>query len=282
MKSNKISFVSYRSFLIFLIFSISISCTQNRISKTDNISSEKTSSKSVTTYNKNIPIGLQKLLKAYPDFLDSADENTLYWKDGTTMIYDDGIQNKTHDEKLDNPDIEDMMSQQYTKGSDWEKPPAENFEPGRIRYEPFFKKMYGTNSSEVRKNLIGVLWVDGTFVDFSVVNGAADSLKVVVDELKNLGSEYQKYLKNIGGSFNWRFIAGTKRLSNHSFGTAIDINTKYSDYWKWNGDMTYRNEIPFQIVEIFEKHGFIWGGKWYHYDTMHFEFRPELLIDLPH
>lgn len=26
-----------------------------------------------------------------------------------------------------------------------------------------------------------------------------------------------------------------------------------------------------------EKHGFIWGGCWYHYDTMHFEYRPELL-----
>jgi hypothetical protein len=29
---------------------------------------------------------------------------------------------------------------------------------------------------------------------------------------------------------------------------------------------------------VFEKHGFIWGGKWYHYDTMHFEYRPELLL----
>jgi peptidoglycan LD-endopeptidase CwlK len=32
-----------------------------------------------------------------------------------------------------------------------------------------------------------------------------------------------------------------------------------------------------EIVAIFEKHGFIWGGKWYHYDTMHFEYRPELM-----
>lgn len=39
----------------------------------------------------------------------------------------------------------------------------------------------------------------------------------------------------------------------------------------------YRNRIPRKIVEIFEKHGFIWGGAWYHYDTMHFEFRPEIL-----
>ena len=27
---------------------------------------------------------------------------------------------------------------------------------------------------------------------------------------------------------------------------------------------------------IFEKYGFVWGGRWYHYDTMHFEYRPEL------
>ena len=26
-----------------------------------------------------------------------------------------------------------------------------------------------------------------------------------------------------------------------------------------------------------ERHGFVWGGKWLHFDTMHFEFRPELL-----
>jgi hypothetical protein len=30
-------------------------------------------------------------------------------------------------------------------------------------------------------------------------------------------------------------------------------------------------------VDIFERHGFIWGGKWGHFDTMHFEYRPELL-----
>jgi hypothetical protein len=38
------------------------------------------------------------------------------------------------------------------------------------------------------------------------------------------------------------------------------------------------NRIPWEIVEVFEKHGFISGGKWYHYDTMHFEYRPELLL----
>jgi len=32
-----------------------------------------------------------------------------------------------------------------------------------------------------------------------------------------------------------------------------------------------------EIVDIFERHGFIWGGKWYHFDTLHFEYRPEIL-----
>ena len=62
---------------------------------------------------------------------------------------------------------------------------------------------------------------------------------------------------------------------------AIDLNLKISDYWLWQsskggGLIPYRNRMPQEIVDIFEKHGFIWGGKWYHYDTMHFEYRPEL------
>jgi len=35
--------------------------------------------------------------------------------------------------------------------------------------------------------------------------------------------------------------------------------------------------IPWEIILVFEKYGFIWGGKWHHYDTMHFEYRPEFL-----
>ena len=64
----------------------------------------------------------------------------------------------------------------------------------------------------------------------------------------------------------------------------IDINVAQSDYWRnfkpdSKGVYSYRNRIPWKIVEIFEKYGFIWGGKWYHFDTMHFEYRPELLRD---
>ena len=67
----------------------------------------------------------------------------------------------------------------------------------------------------------------------------------------------------------------------YGFGIAIDIAAAHSHYWLRakpgaGGHIAYKNEIPWEIVRIFEAHGFIWGGKWYHYDTMHFEYRPEL------
>lgn len=257
-------------------------CSPNKYNYNENNSHSSGKIPSQEKSAKEIPDGLQKLVKAYPDFLDSADANNLYWKDKTVMQYDDGIQNKTHDEKLDSPDLEDMMSQKYEEGNNWNSPPAENFEPGRIRYEPFFKKMYGSSSGKVQKNLMTIIWIPGicgTSVQVNSVNGASDKLKAVSDELAELSPEFHKYIKVTAGTFNWRFIAGTKRLSTHAFGTAIDINTKYSNYWQWDGSMTWKNQIPMEIVEIFEKHGFIWGGKWYHYDTMHFEFRPELLTE---
>jgi hypothetical protein len=71
----------------------------------------------------------------------------------------------------------------------------------------------------------------------------------------------------------------------HSWGAAIDITTAYSDYWRWSrggGDPPlYRNRIPADIVAVFARHGFIWGGNWAHFDTMHFEYRPELLGYFP-
>ena len=53
-------------------------------------------------------------------------------------------------------------------------------------------------------------------------------------------------------------------------------------YWKWEGPNWQVNaieQVPWEIVTSFEKHGFIWGGKWNHYDTMHFEYRPELVLN---
>ena len=35
--------------------------------------------------------------------------------------------------------------------------------------------------------------------------------------------------------------------------------------------------MPRTVLKVLEQEGFVWGGRWFHYDTMHFEYRPELL-----
>ena len=228
----------------------------------------------------------KSLVKAYPLFLDSITDNVLIWKDKAKMVFDDGIQDKNFDTLLNSPDIEDQMSIRYPSGKNYQKQPSKNYDPGRIRYEPFFRKMYGNTEKEVYSKLVAVHWMPNTvdkILMVSSVNGINEKLKAISDELDKLPTNLKKYVVKTAGTFNWRKISGTNRLSTHSFGIAIDINIKYANYWKWDkpradGKLVYKNQIPMEIVNIFEKHGFIWGGKWYHYDTMHFEYRPELLM----
>lgn len=228
--------------------------------------------------------GIARLLQAYPQQLCGAEANTLIWCDGTRMSYDDGSGEKTHQQKLERADLQEQMEQPYPQGANSSSPPPLNFEPGRIRNDPFFKKMYGGNAEAVRTHLAPVLWLpksSGQRLSMTTINQANERLQAVSNELDRLPDTLKRFVDHPAGSFNWRLIAEEKRLSPHSFGIAIDINVATSDYWLWKsgatGTISYRNRIPMKIVEIFEKHGFIWGGKWYHYDTMHFEYRPELL-----
>ncbi|MGL4985762.1 MAG: M15 family metallopeptidase [Treponemataceae bacterium] len=96
------------------------------------------------------------------------------------------------------------------------------------------------------------------------------------------------------GGYNWRSIARTNKRSNHSYGLAIDLVFKGFDripsFWDWE---RVRNDKwltipqrqlwqpPAVVIDFFKEEGFIWGGSWNLYDTMHFEYRPEL-IELAH
>lgn len=228
----------------------------------------------------------KRLTQAYPDFISSYTDSSIIWKDGYEMLLDDKIKNKNFDSLLSFPDIEDQFFFEYKAGQ-LDIPPPMNHDPGRVRYEPFFMRMYGETREEVEKNLVEIAWLPKSYnkkILISKLNGIDKKLTLISEELEK-ETELIKYLINIGGTFNWRTISGVNRLSTHSFGIALDINVNFSNYWRWDNKtqddskkIEYKNRIPVKIVEIFEKYGFIWGGKWYHYDTMHFEYRPELLL----
>lgn len=96
--------------------------------------------------------------------------------------------------------------------------------------------------------------------------------------------------ENNTSAFNYREIAGTSRLSQHSLGLAIDINPKFNPYVKEkDGELTISpanaadyadrtQEFEYKIDEndlcyqLFTAHGFTWGGSWNSVkDYQHFE-----------
>ena len=86
--------------------------------------------------------------------------------------------------------------------------------------------------------------------------------------------------------FNYRPIAGMRRLSRHSLGLAVDINPRENPYVRRTGVRPAGSEEyadrsrprPHQIdrndlcYKLFREHGFSWGGAWASVkDYQHFE-----------
>ncbi len=226
-----------------------------------------------------------RLKEAYPGLIKDVDDKDVVFSDDTRLPLDDGRTNKSFTDWLETPDIEDMFRIPYVAG-DAKTPPAADSDPGRARNSAFFAHVYGDcRSANFAKSLVDVVWLpkkSRQTLKVSKINGVAARLNAVSLELDALTAIFDVYLLPSAGTINCRVVAGTKNMSAHSYGIAIDIALKHAHYWRWTkgaggGAISYKNEIPMEIVRIFEKHGFIWGGKWYHYDTMHFEYRPELL-----
>lgn len=193
-------------------------------------------------------------------------------KRGVRLRYDDG-EVKTEEERIERPDLQDMLETRYPYETSVLAERRAS-DPGRARHLELFKAYYGADEAEVRQQLT-VVHVMGSPILFH--EKGAERLKRVAQALEDLVKkrpELGKYFQQMGGGFLWRNIAGTDRLSAHSFGIAIDLNSKLGAYHLWAS--TWDGVYPQEIVTIFEREGFIWGGRWKHFDAMHFELRPEL------
>lgn len=222
---------------------------------------------------------LDALVRAYPQQLAGYDAADLIWRDGTRMPLSDGQPYKSFNEMLRHGSILDQMRLPYPVGLGnvaW----GPQGDPGRIRNRAFFDKMYGNCwRGEVAPRLVSIVWLPNSWggtVRVTSINGVAQRLAEISQELDGLAPALKRYLYPPAGTYSCRNVADTGEPSMHSWGAAIDINAAHAAYWLWARDAPL-NTIPPEIIEIFERHGFIWGGKWSHYDTMHFEYRPELV-----
>jgi len=135
-----------------------------------------------------------------------------------------------------------------------------------------------------------------------------DRVKEIFDELfrikfpiekMNLINEYygddeKSMADNNTSAFNCRMIMNTDRYSNHSMGTAIDINPLQNPYITkakdgsiivlpsagekyLDRDHLHKGMVTSDVVKIFAKCGFTWGGDWQTLkDYQHFELEKTL------
>lgn len=225
------------------------------------------------------------LMLAYPDHIVNVEKNSdkIYCvtKSGRKLLYDDK-EEKSYEGKLANPDLQDMLEQDYPLEKNntlMEK----NFDPGRIRHYGLLNEVYGSTRSEIEKNLTSLKY-GYTNYQFNSQNNANTSLEATLKEVMPLSKtrgDIGSILYPASGTYNYRVIAGTGRLSAHSYGIAIDLKSDKKDYWKWSSEEQGEkrlSEYPKELVEAFEKNNFIWGGKWNHFDILHFEYRPEIIL----
>jgi hypothetical protein len=186
--------------------------------------------------------------------------------DGSEIPYDDG-QKKTLEERLAHPDVEDMFAERYVRGPI--KPVTTvDQDPGRVRLDDLLRLSYPKE---------GLTEIEILGRKLRVHKKAAAAFLRVGERLSRIKDPAAKpFLQNLGGTYVPRNIAGTDRPSAHSWGISLDLNPSLTHYWRWQKG-GWKNTVPQAIVDAFEAEGFIWGGRWYHFDTMHFEYRPELL-----
>jgi len=95
-------------------------------------------------------------------------------------------------------------------------------------------------------------------------------------------SDEESMIDNNTSAFNYRYISGTRVISNHALGLAIDINPSLNPYVKNETSLpkncVYDTSKPGTIVadsELvleFKKYGWQWGGEWKSLkDYQHFE-----------
>jgi hypothetical protein len=127
------------------------------------------------------------------------------------------------------------------------------------------------NDNIVRINIPQLIGING-----ANSQGSAYFHKLVVDQTIGLFEAWEKAglrlrIRTWAGSWVPRFIRGSRTtLSNHSWGTAFDINVA------WNGlgstpALLKKPGTVRELVPLANKFGFYWGGHFSRPDGMHFE-----------
>ena len=120
-------------------------------------------------------------------------------------------------------------------------------------------------------------WEEDNIVNVTIGNKTVKLHKGVANKFAKAFAEAAAasgYTPRSVQTFVPRHMRGKKSLSNHSFGTAIDLDPPLN----WLGGIVRTTGAPSMMrrkmtfVKVMKSHGFIWGGDWNIKDDMHFEY----------
>lgn len=154
---------------------------------------------------------------------------------------------------------------------------------GQTKGMQCFFNTFGNSESEVKSQLVYITFLGKKI---GVHQKARASFEAVNAELTRLNYKPQGTM----GTFNWRENRNApSQMSLHSFGIAIDFDppnnpnypktcnkglcNKTNIKCSTKEDCVCKTNIPKEVVDIFKKHGFRWGGNYKNNcDAMHFEW----------
>ena len=241
---------------------------------------------------------VRAFVQAYGPLIDSVtygDEDVVFALGSATLgsapiHFQDG--RMLEEGRLDRREDCDPIFYRYSVEPLTEPPPLS--EEGPTYCTDLLESLWGRTDDQIRSHGGSTTFLDHRMF---VNNLLVDALAAVEGDIRKAATGDASVATwidelDITYSFIDRGIAGSPTRSHHAWGMAVDLVPKSyggrAVYWQWSRvyDSEGWHRIPLErrwsppqaVIEAFEEHGFVWGGKWTHFDNIHFEYRPEILL----
>ncbi|MCL2758872.1 MAG: M15 family metallopeptidase [Treponema sp.] len=251
---------------------------------------------------------IRSLMAAYPDNIEKVEfrnddwalfmKNRWYYFSGGRILPENMLENAAnfrshsfYSYPSELPPWKEPTPEEAARYNNW----AGNRTQGPLRRSSFFldELWQSPNRAEAERRLARITFLGKFARVHQSIQGKVAVVEAAILAAGKTEPQVQTWINGIGTleSYGWRNIAETQNRSYHSYGLALDILPRNlgnrQTYWLWTSQ--YRNDWynvsyneryhpPASVIRIFEANGFVWGGKWPMFDTMHFEYRPEILI----
>ena len=251
---------------------------------------------------------MKSLAQAYPDRISKIEfrdddwalllRDKWYFYAGGRLLPENQLENAAnfrtnqfYSYPKDLPEWQKPSEEETTRYSSWTTARSQN----QIRRSNFFLDdlWQASTRAETESRLTRITFLGKATRVHNLIKDNMSQIETKIRAAASNDQSVQTWINSINTleGYGWRNIADTQSRSYHSYGLAIDLLPRNlggrQTYWLWtshhkadwwNVSYSQRYHPPEIVIKIFEEHGFVWGGKWPLFDTMHFEYRPEILI----